>query len=235
VNILIYTRPHAVSLRRNHPNCSRIKALWLVLKAGGEVPDEIDLSKTFDLCCHSKQREEGDGEDDSSNNEHRRDLENVESTEEPNKAADIESGSDRQNASLPSGFDSRRTPSFDVSLTMSSKDICSGNDDPEADSSNGGYYQQTYWPVSDPNATGYLDKIWQRNGHPNEANLHGTTSPVNSNSDMNNESASASSQGPSGATSTSCNTNPGQLFIINEDSEGLLSDENNEQLASRSE
>ncbi len=221
VNILIYTRPHVVSLRRNHPNCSRIKALLLVLKAGGEVPDEIDLSRTFDLCCHSKQREEDEGEDDIFVNENRREVENVESTEEQNEAGDIESVIDRQNASLPSGFDSRRTPSFDVSLTMSSKDICSVNDDPEVDSSNGGYYQQTYWPVSDPNTTGYLDKIWQRNGHPNEANLRGT-SPVNINSDMNDESSSASAQGPSGAISTSCNTDLGQLSIINEDSEGLL-------------
>eukprot|EP01083_Nonionella_stella_P202969 740991_1 len=38
-NMLVYTRPHVASLRRNHQGrISRIHALFLVLRAGGEVP-----------------------------------------------------------------------------------------------------------------------------------------------------------------------------------------------------
>lgn len=38
-NILVYTRPKVTSFRRKQPGISRIKAFWLVLRAGGEVPD----------------------------------------------------------------------------------------------------------------------------------------------------------------------------------------------------
>eukprot|EP00553_Chaetoceros_curvisetus_P001335 CAMPEP_0204622506 /NCGR_PEP_ID=MMETSP0717-20131115/8152_1 /ASSEMBLY_ACC=CAM_ASM_000666 /TAXON_ID=230516 /ORGANISM="Chaetoceros curvisetus" /LENGTH=90 /DNA_ID=CAMNT_0051637237 /DNA_START=872 /DNA_END=1141 /DNA_ORIENTATION=- len=49
LNILVYTRPKVASLRRTHPECSRIRGFWMVLHAGGEIPDEIDLSVSF---CH---------------------------------------------------------------------------------------------------------------------------------------------------------------------------------------
>ncbi len=39
LNILVYTRPNTASFRRRHPDCSRLWALCLVLRAGGEIPD----------------------------------------------------------------------------------------------------------------------------------------------------------------------------------------------------
>ncbi len=36
-NILVYTRPECAALRRKNPGISRLRALWLVLKAGGEA------------------------------------------------------------------------------------------------------------------------------------------------------------------------------------------------------
>ncbi len=50
-NILVYTRPNVASLRRRFPHCSRVRALYLVLRAGGEVPDISDLSPTWFSCC----------------------------------------------------------------------------------------------------------------------------------------------------------------------------------------
>ncbi len=38
--ILVYTRPQAAHLRRVNPELSRLKAFWLILKAGGELPEE---------------------------------------------------------------------------------------------------------------------------------------------------------------------------------------------------
>jgi len=49
-NILIYARPKVVVLQRNHPECSKLKGLWLVLRAGGEIPDEVD-ELVFNKCC----------------------------------------------------------------------------------------------------------------------------------------------------------------------------------------
>ncbi len=40
LNILVYTRPSVANFLRKCPECSRLVAFWLVLKAGGEVPDE---------------------------------------------------------------------------------------------------------------------------------------------------------------------------------------------------
>ncbi len=48
LNILVYTRPKVASLRRDHPECSRLRGFWLVLRAGGEIPNEVDLSLS---CC----------------------------------------------------------------------------------------------------------------------------------------------------------------------------------------
>ncbi len=47
LNILVYTRPKVAELRRAHPTCSWMRGFWLVLKAGGEIPNEVDLS----TCC----------------------------------------------------------------------------------------------------------------------------------------------------------------------------------------
>ena len=41
-NILAFLRPQAASLRRRHPECSWLKAFWLVFKGGGEVKDEAE-------------------------------------------------------------------------------------------------------------------------------------------------------------------------------------------------
>ncbi len=48
MHILIYTRPEVSCLRRKYPNCSRLHAFLIVLRAGGEVPDNIDA---FSSCC----------------------------------------------------------------------------------------------------------------------------------------------------------------------------------------
>jgi len=40
-NILIYTRPNVVTLHRRYSEYSWSRALWLVLKAGGEVSDDL--------------------------------------------------------------------------------------------------------------------------------------------------------------------------------------------------
>ncbi len=39
-NILVYSRLNVASFHNKHPECSRIQAFWLVLKAGGELPDD---------------------------------------------------------------------------------------------------------------------------------------------------------------------------------------------------
>lgn len=48
LNILVYTRPKIAVLRRSHPECSFLRGFWLVIRAGGEIPNEVDLSVT---CC----------------------------------------------------------------------------------------------------------------------------------------------------------------------------------------
>ncbi len=48
LNILVYTRPKVANLRRTHPECSRLRGFWLVIKAGGEIPDDVDFSVS---CC----------------------------------------------------------------------------------------------------------------------------------------------------------------------------------------
>ncbi len=39
-NIIVYTRWNVTSWRRKHPECSRLRAFYLVLKAGGDLPSE---------------------------------------------------------------------------------------------------------------------------------------------------------------------------------------------------
>jgi len=53
LNILVYTRPKVAELRRRYPECSRPRGLWMVLKTGGEIPENIDLSLSCCRdCCH---------------------------------------------------------------------------------------------------------------------------------------------------------------------------------------
>ncbi len=47
-HILIYTGPNVSSLRRTYPQCSRLQAFFILLRAGGEVPDNVDA---FSSCC----------------------------------------------------------------------------------------------------------------------------------------------------------------------------------------
>ncbi len=51
LNILVYTRPKVASLRRDYPECSRLRGFWLVLRAGGEIPDDIHHSSQSTSCC----------------------------------------------------------------------------------------------------------------------------------------------------------------------------------------
>ncbi len=44
-NILVYSRLNVTSFHKKHPECSRIQAFWLVLKAGGEMPDDRDWNE----------------------------------------------------------------------------------------------------------------------------------------------------------------------------------------------
>jgi len=60
LNILIHTRPSVVTLHRRYSEYSWLSALWLVLKAGGEVPDESDPS-AFSMCCCYKNKEAATG------------------------------------------------------------------------------------------------------------------------------------------------------------------------------
>ena len=48
-NILIYTRPNVVTLHRRYSEYSWLRALWLVLKAGGEVPDDLQQQRISDV------------------------------------------------------------------------------------------------------------------------------------------------------------------------------------------
>ncbi len=45
-NVLVFTRPQVVSLRRRKPHYSRIQAFWIVVKNGGEAPNEVDEDVT---------------------------------------------------------------------------------------------------------------------------------------------------------------------------------------------
>ncbi len=53
LNILVYTRPKVASIRRSNPECSRLRGLWIVIRAGGEIPENIDTSASLscNLCC----------------------------------------------------------------------------------------------------------------------------------------------------------------------------------------
>ncbi len=55
-NIFVYTRPKVSAYRRTHPECSRLRALWLVLKAGGELPNANRNSTRCCLSCFGRRR-----------------------------------------------------------------------------------------------------------------------------------------------------------------------------------
>ncbi len=70
LNILVYTRPKVAHIRRNNPEVSRLRGLWLVLKAGGEIPDEIEDEPSCQICCWTV----GGGSDDYSEDEVNSDI-----------------------------------------------------------------------------------------------------------------------------------------------------------------
>ena len=60
-NILVYTRPSVVTLHRRYSEYSWLRALWMVLKAGGEVPEERSLCEGIPISsqlCRDVDREE---------------------------------------------------------------------------------------------------------------------------------------------------------------------------------
>jgi hypothetical protein len=60
-NILVYTRPAIVRLRHGYPDLSRVRALMLVLRNGGEMPNDTGdrLSYSCGRCCCRVDTEEG--------------------------------------------------------------------------------------------------------------------------------------------------------------------------------
>ena len=47
-NILVYSRPNVARLRRLHPEISRLKAFWIVFRAGGEVTSGENSEQSSD-------------------------------------------------------------------------------------------------------------------------------------------------------------------------------------------
>ncbi len=81
-NIFVYTRPKIVRFRHVYPNCSRIRAFFFVMRAGGELPDlcdpdlmhRVESCNWMSKCCCSypslwKRSGQGDGQGDDSTNE----------------------------------------------------------------------------------------------------------------------------------------------------------------------
>ncbi len=73
-NILVYTRPNVASFLRKCPECSWLEAFWLVLKAGGEIPDEHQWREAYQQrranCClllFARMRKWRHGEDGQNN------------------------------------------------------------------------------------------------------------------------------------------------------------------------
>lgn len=56
-NILVYTRPKVMWLRLSYPEFSRFKALCLVIRNGGELPDVIENDVDLNCCCCSVSEE----------------------------------------------------------------------------------------------------------------------------------------------------------------------------------
>jgi len=62
-NIFVYTRPKIVRFRHAFPECSRLRAFFLVMKAGGEVPDVTDRNALkLCNCCPTPENKEQDDE-----------------------------------------------------------------------------------------------------------------------------------------------------------------------------
>ena len=59
-NILVYTRPSVVTLHRRYSEYSWLRALWMVLKAGGEMPDERSLCEGLPISqlCRDVDRDD---------------------------------------------------------------------------------------------------------------------------------------------------------------------------------
>ncbi len=95
-NILIYTRPNVAALRRKHPEYSRLLAIWMVLKSGGETPEDDDVAPTF-CCCAA-----------------------INGPEERNSFVEVD---DEPRESFQTDLVSVRTPSFNISDRISSTDI----------------------------------------------------------------------------------------------------------------
>ncbi len=64
---LAFFRPKVALIRRNFPECSRVLALWLVLRAGGEVPDLENLN--IPKCCYDNTVNNGITQEDNYRNE----------------------------------------------------------------------------------------------------------------------------------------------------------------------
>jgi len=64
-NILVYCRPKVNAIRREKAALSWVKSLWLVIMAGGEIPDS-DSTERFSCCFKKKQdnnaRQESDAD-----------------------------------------------------------------------------------------------------------------------------------------------------------------------------
>ena len=60
-NVMIYARPKVVRIRHGIPDCSRLKAFFLVLKNGGEFPDFANDPNAAKLCSQNCEKDAEDG------------------------------------------------------------------------------------------------------------------------------------------------------------------------------
>mmetsp|Transcript_21433 Transcript_21433/g.31531 ORF Transcript_21433/g.31531 Transcript_21433/m.31531 type:complete len:518 (-) Transcript_21433:102-1655(-) len=80
LNILVYTRPKILLIRRRHPDYTWLRAFWLVMTAGGQLPiisdneprdhdslgsmdDETDLNLLQFICCRKRTIRSGSASD----------------------------------------------------------------------------------------------------------------------------------------------------------------------------
>ena len=64
-NVLTYTRPKVVRLRHAFPDFSRLRAFYIVMRAGGELPDLVANPYALQIChgCKKKRKRTNDIED----------------------------------------------------------------------------------------------------------------------------------------------------------------------------
>ena len=55
-NIFVYTRPKVSVLCRKYPDLNKLHALWMVLKAGGELPQSLDVDHMRDVADRIQRR-----------------------------------------------------------------------------------------------------------------------------------------------------------------------------------